>query len=86
MVKDFKEEEIWMTEGVWESVDWLNHNTDRSNLTLLNGDGLIVFQNLLQTNCFTNDLMMNGNSQGRSEKDELAEAINRIIELTDHKN
>ena len=86
MLEDFKEEELSSTDAVFKSIDWLNENTDRSNLSLLNEDRLIVFQNLLRSNCYWNDLLINPNSLGRNEHEELANAIDTIIFLTEPYN
>ncbi|TFG74389.1 MAG: hypothetical protein E4H26_08070, partial [Flavobacteriales bacterium] len=47
MSKDYQEDERVLNEQIWKSVDWLNNNTDRSNLSLFDENKLVVFQNLL---------------------------------------
>jgi len=84
IVADRKEEENYYMEINHTCYDWLRLNTDVATLNLINSDHLFVFQNLLQANCTYVNLLVNSNpSSGRNESEELANAIDSIISLTE---
>ena len=84
VVKDWKEEELQLTQSIYDLGEWMRKNTDGyDGWKLMNSAKLFELQNLIIARCFWQDYILNGGPNTDNETKDLVDMMDDIIDMTE---